>query len=258
MEIGQQPMMQSQENKILNKSLTLIISVSLQELTIYLKSSSNNELVHSFNSKFSGNISTDVLLNNVKKSLLEFDLKNVLDVKLIINNKLYVLVPNEIFNKNLSLEYLKFNTEILNNDTSEIDDLSEINAKNIYVPYMNINNYLIDTFGTFEFYHYSTLFIKNVYKKIDCENCVSFYASVRHNVLNLVVFKGYKLIYSNTFDYQNKEDLLYYILFVKKQVKDVNSKTKITFYKEDNLKSNEFEYLKKFIKDVVIIDEIIN
>ena len=149
MEIGQQPMMQSQENKILNKSSTLIISVSLQELNIYLLSSTDNELKKSLNTQFSGNNSTDILLDNLKKSLLDFDIKDVLDVKLIVNNKLSVLVPDEIFNKKLSIEYLKFNSEIFSNDTSEVDDLSELNAKNVYVPYININNYLIDTFGSF-------------------------------------------------------------------------------------------------------------
>ena len=99
MEIGQQPMMQSQENKILNKSSTLIISVSLQELNIYLLSSTDNELKKSLNTQFSGNNSTDILLDNLKKSLLDFDIKNVLDVKLIVNNKLSVLVPDEIFKK---------------------------------------------------------------------------------------------------------------------------------------------------------------
>ena len=88
MEIGQQPMMQSQENKILNKSSTLIISVSLQELNIYLLSSTDNKLKKSLNTQFSGNNSTDILLDNLKKSLLDFDIKNVLDVKLIVNNKL--------------------------------------------------------------------------------------------------------------------------------------------------------------------------
>jgi hypothetical protein len=257
MEIGQQPMMQSQENKILNKSSTLIISVSLQELNIYLLSSTDNELKQSLNTQFSGNNSTDILLDNIKKSLLDFNIKNVLDVKLIVNNKLSVLVPDEIFNKKLSIEYLKYNSKIFNNDTSEVDDLTELNAKNIYVPYININNYLIDIFGSFEFYHYSTLFIKKVYKKIDCENCISFYASIRHNLLNLVILKGKKLYYSNTFEYQTKEDLLYYILFVTKQVKVVNSQTKITFLRENKLKSVEFEYLRKFLKHTEVTDEII-
>jgi hypothetical protein len=252
MEIGQQPMMQSQENKILNKSSTLIISVSLQELNIYLLSSTDNELKKSLNTQFSGKQQYDILLDNLKKSLLDFDIKNVLDVKLIVNNKLSVLVPDEIFNKKLSIEYLKFNSEIFSNDTSEVDDLSELNAKNIYVPYININNYLIDTFGSFEFYHYSSLFIKKVYKKIDCENCISFYASVRHNLLNLVIFKGRKLYYSNTFEYQTKEDLLYFLLFVMEQNKLVNNKTKIKLIGEKEDTNHHYTYLSKFVKNIEI------
>ena len=66
MEIGQPPMMLSQENRKLNESQNLKINVSLNELTIILKSVSENTTIFSKNLKFPENSSTDVLLDKLK------------------------------------------------------------------------------------------------------------------------------------------------------------------------------------------------
>ena len=69
MEIGQPPMMLSQENRKLNESQNLKINVSLNELTIILKSVSENTTIFSKNLKFPENSSTDVLLDKLKLCL---------------------------------------------------------------------------------------------------------------------------------------------------------------------------------------------
>ena len=53
MEIGQPPMMLSQENRKLNESQNLKINVSLNELTVILKSVSENTTIFSNNLKIS-------------------------------------------------------------------------------------------------------------------------------------------------------------------------------------------------------------
>ena len=165
MEIGQPPMMLSQENRKLNESQNLKINVSLNELTVILKSVSENTTIFSKNLKFPENSSTDVLLDKLKLCLEKLELRNVLKVKLVVNNDLSVLVPNNIYDNDLKLNYLKFNSEVLENDTAEVDELIEIDAKNVYIPYANINNFLIDKFGSFEFYHYTTLLIQNIFNR---------------------------------------------------------------------------------------------
>ena len=167
MEIGQPPMMLSQENRKLNESQNLKINVSLNELTVILKSVSENTTIFSKNLKFPENSSTDVLLDKLNLCLEKLELRNVLKVKLVVNNDLSVLVPNNIYDNDLKLNYLKFNSEVLENDTAEVDELIEIDAKNVYIPYANVNNFLIDKFGSFEFYHYTTLLIQNIFNKIE-------------------------------------------------------------------------------------------
>ena len=97
MEIGQPPMMLSQENRKLNESQNLKINVSLNELTVILKSVSENTTIFSKNLKFLENSSTDVLLDKLKLCLEKLELRNVLRVKLVVNNDLSVLVPNNMY-----------------------------------------------------------------------------------------------------------------------------------------------------------------
>ena len=63
------------------------------------------------------------------------------------------MVPNELYDEKLNKDYLKYNCDLIDNDTTAVDEIIELDIKNIYVPYENINNFLIETFGSFDFFH---------------------------------------------------------------------------------------------------------
>ena len=71
------------------------------------------------------------------------------NVTIVHNNDLSTLVPEELFNKNHVADYLKFNSKILKSDFIAYDSILENSSVNVYVPYININNYIYDKFGTF-------------------------------------------------------------------------------------------------------------
>ena len=60
-------------------------------------------------------------------------------------------------------DYLKFNSKILSNDYITHDDLAQGDIVNVYVPYVNINNFIYDTYGAFEFNHYSTILLNTLF-----------------------------------------------------------------------------------------------
>ncbi|MFT5672763.1 MAG: hypothetical protein ACI9JT_001400, partial [Polaribacter sp.] len=74
-----------------------------------------------------------------------------ISVKVIHQNNLSVLVPNRFFNEKDLASYLNFNIKKLAIDFITFDDLKQLDSKNIYVPYVNINNYLFQNFGEFEY-----------------------------------------------------------------------------------------------------------
>ena len=143
MEIGQQPMMQLQESKKLKQSSVLTILVSLKEISFYFNNSHNKSVIDSKLVSIEENNDISSLLDLLKKTLSEFDLSNVLKVKLILNNKLSTLVPNELYDEKLNKDYLKYNCDLIDNDTTAVDEIIELDIKNIYVPYENINNFLV-------------------------------------------------------------------------------------------------------------------
>ncbi len=252
MEIGQQPMMQSQEISKLEKSLSLIIMISSKELILLLRNSIDSEIIDKNYSYYSEEIEIEEILTQLKIKLKEFNLINVVKVILILNNKLSVLVPNDFFKEDNCLDYLKFNSRLIKNDVASSDYIEELKAYNVYIAYGNITNYLIEKFGSFEYFHYNTVLLKKLYFELSTDKKIIIYVNINKSYLNIIVFKGKKLYYSNTFNYKSKDDILYFLLFVMEQNKLVNNKTKIKLIGEKEDINQHYTYLSKFVKNIEI------
>ena len=250
MGIGQQPMMQSQEINKLEKSLSLIIIISSKELKVLLRNSVDSKFINQSNSVFPDKININEILSELKNILNEFNLLNIIKVTLILNNKLSVLVPKDFFNEENCLDYLKFNSRLLKNDTASFDYIEEFEAHNVFITYGNVTNYLIEKFGSFEFFHYSTVLLKKLYSDTPKDKIARIYVNINKSYLNIIVFKGRELNYYNTFDYETKDDILYFILFVIEQNKLINNETKMKLIGEEKIIKNYYDYLSKFIKNL--------
>ena len=250
MGIGQQPMMQSQEINKLEKSLSLIIIISSKELKVLLRNSVDSKFINQSNSVFPDKININEILSELKNILNEFNLLNIIKVTLILNNKLSVLVPKDFFNEENCLDYLKFNSRLLKNDTASFDYIEEFEAHNVFITYGNVTNYLIEKFGSFEFFHYSTVLLKKLYSDTLKDKIARIYVNINKSYLNIIVFKGKELNYYNTFDYETKDDILYFILFVIEQNKLINNETKMKLIGEEKIIKNYYDYLSKFIKNL--------
>lgn len=252
MEIGLQHMTQSQEINKLEKSLSLIIMISSKELKLLLRNSIDSKIIDQNYSFYAEEIEIDKILSELKNKLKEFNLLNVVKVTLVLNNKLSVLVPNDFFQEDNCLDYLKFNSRLIKNDTASSDYIEELKTHNVYIAYGNITNYLIEKFGSFEYFHYSTVLLKKIYIELSTNKKIIIYVNINKSYLNIIVFKGRELNYSNTFDYKSKEDILYFVLFVIEQNKLVNNKTKIKLIGEEKIINQHYAYLLKFIKNIEI------
>ncbi len=133
-------------------------------------------------------------------------------------NNLVTQVPLPFFNKNKLESYLQHTIKVLENDFISYDELKNSEIVNVYIPFVNINNFLIDKFNSFIYRHSSTILIEKLvqqYKNIDG----SFYfVNVTNNNFEAVVVKNKKLELYNCFDFKTKEDFLYYILFTAEQL----------------------------------------
>ncbi|WP_408024695.1 DUF3822 family protein [Tenacibaculum sediminilitoris] len=166
----------------------------------------------------------------------------------IHQNSLATLVPNKIFDRNNLVPYLKYTVKTLKTDFITYDLHRIIAANTVYIPYVNINNYLFQNFGEFEYKHHSTVLIDKLltYSEKDFEE--QFFVHVSPNYLDVMVCKEGKLLFYNTFTYNTKEDFIYYILFTAEQLQMDPNIFQLTFIgdikKESDLYSITYTYVR--------------
>jgi hypothetical protein len=251
MVIGLQPMMQSQETRI-EPSTKLSIKISLSGFDLMLSNLECNSIIdykkYNFNKKaLTENLSfkLDSFLNESK-----IDFSNVINVKLIISNKLSCLVPKELFDERLSLDYLKFNSKLIENDFASNDYIEELETYNVYLPFVNVTNYLVERFGSFEYYHSSTILLRKILKTTTNDSKTLFFTNIETESFQVIIFKNKNLLYYNDFEYQTKEDILYFLLFVIEQNKEIKSDTKLNILGDISENDKNFNFISQFIKNI--------
>lgn len=141
------------------------------------------------------------------------------EITVIHKNDLSTIVPSALFNEENLADYLKFNNKILNTDYITFDKIELNDSVNVYIPFMNINNYLYDRFGEFTYKHFSTIYIEQVLKAEKNAEKPKMYVNVASENFQIVVVENGNLQFYNSFEYKTKEDFIYYILFTAEQLK---------------------------------------
>lgn len=133
-------------------------------------------------------------------------------------NNLITQVPQAFFNKNNLENYLQHTVKVLENDFIAYDEINNSEIVNVYIPFVNINNFLLDIYGTFIYKHASTILIEKLlssYKNLEGDFC---FVNVSKNNFEIIVLKNKKLELYNSFSFTTKEDFIYYILFTAEQL----------------------------------------
>lgn len=173
-------------------------------------------------------------------------------VTAIHQNDLSSLVPAKFFDEKSLSGYLNFNIKTLKTDFITFDDITNLDAKTVYVPYVNINNFLFQNFGEFNFKHHSTILLEKLLT-IDGSNEKRMYVNVSKNTFDIVILENKKLIFYNTFSYLTKEDFIYYILFTAEQCQLKTEDFKLFFMGKIDVKSDLYKIAYTYIKNIFFL-----
>ncbi|MCK8481492.1 DUF3822 family protein [Psychroserpens algicola] len=238
-----------------NSIKALSIQIRLSGLSFCILNRSTNTIEWLNHVRLDKKASPFELLNELKNvvesnSLFEqtFD-----TITCVYQNELSCLVPKAVFNENNLADYLKFNAKILKTDFISYDELSTIQSMNVYVPLVNINNYIFDTFGSFEYKHSSTILIESLLQLGSKFSGEKLHINVNANTFEIVYVKNLELIFYNTFEYQSKEDFIYYILFTVEQLKLDPETIKTVLSGSIETTDDDYSILYKYIRFVDFI-----
>jgi len=138
-------------------------------------------------------------------------------ISVVHKNNLFCLVPRALFQEDELPNYLKFNSKLLAGDEVVFDEIPNYDINSVYVPFTNINNYLLELFGPFSFCHHSTNIIRLLLNQAQHQKATC-YAHVSERTFELIVLEQKRLLLYNQFTYKTKEDFLYYLLFTYEQL----------------------------------------
>ena len=136
----------AQTNNIINKlnNLELSIQISLSGLSFCILQRDTNTVINLEEVSFQKKLNPLEVLDHL---IHLFNTKNVTQntydsITIIHDNELSTLVPKPLFNEECIADYLKFNSKILVSDFIAHDEVIVNDSVNVYVPYININNFI--------------------------------------------------------------------------------------------------------------------
>ena len=196
-----------------------------------------------------------VLLDNISKIFIDDkDLQaDFTEINVIHKNQLATVVPNEYFDENELKTYLDYTIKTLENDHIVFDAIEVIAAKNVYIPFVNINNYLFQNFGAFVFKHHSTVLIEKLLKYHENNTAKHFFVNVSNKDIDIIVIKNNALTLYNSFSFNTKEDFIYYILFVAEQLEMNPDEFALTFLGAITKDSELYDMAYKYVRYIEFI-----
>jgi hypothetical protein len=237
-----------------NKDRVLSIQVSLNGLSFCILDKDINTVIFYKSFLFEKKLNPgDVLDRLTHQFNTELALQqSFANVSVVHDNELSSLVPKPLFNDDYLADYLKFNSKILRSDYIASDEIQINDAVNVYVPYVNINNFLYDKFGEFEFKHFSTIVIENILSiEKNTKQCKMFvHLSDLH--FEIIIVENRQLKLYNTFEYSTKEDFIYYILFTAEQLEMNPEEFPIEIIGHIDEEHKLFKIAYKYVRDVTI------
>lgn len=231
----------------------LYIQVSLQQFTYCVKNQLSGEILHlkSFDLDPYKTIEQqlDVLFDKEEALTIGFQ-----DVLVLHDNNLNTFVPTPLFNEAALGSYLQYNTKVFPTDFFDYDSINTAELENIYVPYVQFNNYFLDQFGSFTFQHVHTNLVQHLLHKSVANNNNELFVHITNKHFEIVLLKNRELQFFNSYEYQTAEDFIYYLLFVFEQLKLDPQEQLVQLLGIVNKESALYEIAYNFIKNVTIFN----
>ena len=141
--------MEITNNSINQKSYKkLSIQVSLNGLSFCCRDTLSGQITSFESVEFTNFPKNFTIENCLWKAILDYsDLTKQYDqITVLHENNLSTFVPKPLFDEDYKGSYLQYNTKVFESDFFAFDVIAPYEINNVYVPFININNFLLDQF----------------------------------------------------------------------------------------------------------------
>ncbi|MDC1471886.1 DUF3822 family protein [Flavobacteriaceae bacterium] len=253
METGQKIILKT--NNISTSKYELSIQVNLSGLSFFVLNLETSEVDFLKALQFDKKQTPKTLLDKLTHSFNTFDeLQNQFSkVTVIHDNELATLVPKALFDETNLVDYLKFNTKILKTDFITFDNVQVADLVVVYVPLININNFIFDRFGSFEYKHSASVLLNRVLTIEKNSKSLKMYINIETSHFEIITAANNTLKFYNRFDYNTKEDFIYYLLFTAEQLELNPEEFPVILMGAIDESDERYKIVYKYIRNVSIL-----
>ena len=140
------------------------------------------------------------------------------EIVIIHSNNLSTFVPTALFDEEFLGSYLQYNTKVFETDFFAFDELTNYEMNNVYIPYVNMNNFFIDQYGSFDYKHANSILVSKLLDLSKNNEERKMFVHVSESHFEIIVIQNQKLHLYNSFDYKSPEDFIYFVLFTAEQL----------------------------------------
>ncbi len=220
------------------KQYHLSVEIGLQSIAYCIINNQTNDLQY-FNKLIIDNDFVNII-NEEEVLKLNFASSSV-----AFTNFPCTLVPNEVFQAENAKDILQLNSDIY--EVIKSDKLANSNTHLCYTVPSVISDIVFTFFPNASQKAQQTILID----KFSCNKNTddNVYLYLNENILTITVFTNNKLLFNNSFDFNTKEDILYYTLFTFEQLKINTETVNVILYgdiiKGDSIYQLLYEYIRK-------------
>jgi len=172
-------------------------------------------------------------------------------VFVLIETPKSTLIPEPLFEASEKELYLKFNHTINSYEQIVVDFLKNVDAYNVFAIPDCLKYRIQKYYKRYKIVHYSTPLIESLLinnKNINLDKTV--FLNMREKNMDIVILKDQRLRYFNSFHYQSKEDILYYLLFVLEQLGYNPEEVEVKLIGNIKKVSEEYDLLFQYIRNI--------
>ncbi len=240
-----------------SKDNHLSIQLSLDGFSFCIINKNSNEVHLIKHIPFENSSSTpEKHLKNVESVYKSEDLleKNYDSVNISHVNNLSALVPKPLFDPNYIQNYIKYSSKTYKNDYIVYDEIENHDMFNVFIPFVNINNFLLKKYGSFEYKHFSSILIENLMNTYKFSERPHFFVDLHSNHFEIVAIADNKLVLYNSFEYKTKEDFIYYILFTAEQLNFNPEKFELVLSGKINKEDEFYKIAYNYIRNISLLE----
>lgn len=176
------------------------------------------------------------------------------EIVILHDNSLNTLVPDVLFDTNFMGSYLQYNVKVFDTDFFTFDKIENYDISNVYVPYVNINNFLLDQYHSFDYKNVNSILVKKILDHSIGNTEKEVFVHIQKGHFEIVVAKNQQLLLFNSFEYATPEDFIYYILFTYEQLQISPETTPIFLLGLIEETDDYFKMAYKFIRNCSLFD----